>query len=302
MNTTTQPEVFPFYEKATSTFSYIVKDPTSSACAIIDSVLDFDYASGNISYESADQIIEHVRKYNLQVTYLIETHVHADHLSAAPYIQNALGGKIAISEHIFEVQQVFGKLFNEGTQFQRDGSQFDKLFSEDEEYEIGSLTCQAIHTPGHTPACMVHKIGGAAFVGDTIFMPDGGTARADFPGGSASTLYRSIQKILTLPDSTPLFICHDYQPNGRQLEYCTTVGEQKRHNIHVHTGISEEEFVAMRESRDQTLSMPKLIYPSLQTNMRAGHFPLPANNETVYLKVPISGLDKTLIEPNAKKA
>lgn len=295
MTTIIQPEVLPFYEENTNTFSYIVKDPDSNDCAIVDSVLDFDYASGSIGYESADEIIRCVQKKNLNVIYLIETHVHADHLSAAPYIQSIVGGKIGISKHIDTVQKTFGKLFNEGTEFQRDGTQFDVLFDDGETYQIGSLEGRAIHTPGHTPACMVHLIGDACFVGDTIFMPDGGTARADFPGGDARTLYRSIQKILAMPEETRLFMCHDYQPNGRELEYQTTVAEQKANNIHVRDGISEDEFVEMREARDKTLGMPRLIYPSLQTNMRAGHFPKPDTNETIYLKVPVSGLKQPLI-------
>jgi len=295
MTPTPQPEVLPFYDENSCTFSYIVKDPSTNDCAIVDSVLDFDYASGSIGYEGADQIIQCVQKKNLNVVYLIETHVHADHLSAAPYIQSIVGGKIGISKHIDAVQKTFGKLFNEGTEFQRNGAQFDVLFDDGETYQIGSLEGVAIHTPGHTPACMVHLIGDACFVGDTIFMPDGGTARADFPGGDARTLYRSIQKILAMPEETRLFMCHDYQPNGRELEYHTTVAEQKANNIHVHNDVSENEFVEMREARDETLGMPKLIYPSLQTNMRAGHFPKPDTNETTYLKVPISGLKQTLI-------
>lgn len=293
-----RPEISPFFEQGSSTFSYVVKDPESNACAIVDSVLDFDYASGQINFESADRIIEYVQKKNLEVVYLIETHVHADHLSAAPYIQSSLGGKIAISEKINIVQEEFGKLFNEGTEFQRDGSQFDVLFADAQTYKIGSLVGRAIHTPGHTPACMAHHIGDAVFVGDTLFMPDAGTARADFPGGDARTLYKSIQKILSLPDETRVFVCHDYRPNGRELEYQTTVGEQKKKNIHVHEGISEKDFVEMREARDRTLGMPKLIFPSLQTNMRAGHFPQPDQNQKVYLKVPISGLKPTLTQSN----
>lgn len=289
-----QPDVFPFFEEDSNTFSYIVKDPSSNDCAIVDSVLNFDYASGSIGYDSADEIIQCVQKRNLNVLYLIETHVHADHLSAAPYIQSIVGGKIAISKYIDTVQQTFGKVFNEGAGFKRDGSQFDVLFDDGERYKIGSVEGVAIHTPGHTPACMVHLIGDACFVGDTIFMPDGGTARADFPGGDARTLYRSIRKILSLPAQTRLFMCHDYQPNGRELEYQTTVAQQKAGNIHVHDGITEDNFVAMREARDATLGMPRLIYPSLQTNMRAGHFPAAETNETVYLKVPISGLKQPL--------
>ena len=291
-----KPEVTAFFEARTNTFSYVVKDPTSNACAVIDSVLDFDYPSGGVSYTSADQIIQHVQDHGLEVVYLIETHVHADHLSAAPYIQSVVGGKIAISKHIHEIQNTFGKLFNEGTEFQRDGSQFDFLFDEDQTYAIGSLKGKALHTPGHTPACMTHVIGDAAFIGDTLFMPDAGTARADFPGGDARVLFRSIGKVLSLPANTRLFMCHDYQPNGRELKYLTTVSEQRANNIHVKDGVTEDEFVAMREARDKTLGMPNLILPSLQTNMRAGHFPRPADNATVYLKVPVTGLKPNLIE------
>ncbi len=298
MNALKKPEVFPFFEKSSSTFSYIVRDPDSDACAIVDSVLDFDYASGQVSYDSADQIIACVKKRKLKVVYLIETHVHADHLSAAPYIQSILGGKIGISKEISVVQNEFGKLFNEGTEFERNGSQFDVLFADGQTYQIGALEGRAIHTPGHTPACMAHHIGDAVFVGDTLFMPDGGTARADFPGGDARILYRSIKKILSLPDETRLFVCHDYQPNGRELEYQTTVLKQKKENIHINEAISENEFVEMREKRDRTLGMPRLIFPSLQTNMRAGHFPQAERNEKVYLKVPISGLKAPLTQNN----
>lgn len=294
MKKANQPEILPFFDEGSNTFSYIAIDPETNECAIIDSVLDFDYASGNISYEGADQIIACVKKRKLIVKYLIETHVHADHLSAAPYIQDAVGGEIGISEKIHLVQDTFGKLFNEGTEFQRDGSQFDVLFTDGQTYQIGHLNCQAIHTPGHTPACMAHLIGDAVFVGDTLFMPDAGTARADFPGGDARTLYQSVQKILSLPDETRMFMCHDYRPNDRELAFQTTVAAQKRDNIHVHSGTSERDFVAMREARDKTLAMPRLIYPSLQTNMRAGHFPPADDNEKVYLKVPISGLKASL--------
>lgn len=290
MNKQLKPEVFPFFDKQTSTFSYIVKDPTSPACAVIDSVLNLDYNSGRTSYTSADEIIAHIRKNQLKLVWLIETHVHADHLSAAPYIQEKLGGKLGIGSHITTVQEVFGKVFNAGTEFARDGSQFDHLFQDGDDYEIGALTGKAIHTPGHTPACMTHLIGDAAFVGDTLFMPDGGTARADFPGGDARTLYRSIRKLLSLPGDTRLFMCHDYQPNGREVEYATTVTEERASNIHVHDGISEDAFVAMREARDATLDMPVLILPSLQVNMRAGHFPPAENNDIVYLKVPVNAL------------
>ena len=295
MTNTNQPEVLSFFEKSSSTFSYIVIDPNSKQCAVIDSVLDFDYASGQITYDSANQIIECIKERELELTLLLETYVHADHLSAAPYIQNQLGGKIGISEHIDAMQETFGKLFNEGTEFQRDGSQFDLLFKDGQTYQIGSLTGTAIHTPGHTPACMVHVIGDAAFVGDTLFMPDSGTARADFPGGDARILYKSIQKILAMSDETRLFMCHDYQPNGREPMNETTVKDQRENNIHVHNGVSEDDFVDMRESRDNTLGMPRLIYPALQTNMRAGHFPQPATNEMIYLKVPVSGLQQSLM-------
>lgn len=290
MNQQIKPDVFPFFDKQTSTFSYIVKDPTSSACAVIDSVLNLDYNAGRTSHTSADEIIEHIRKHQLQLVWLIETHVHADHLSAAPYIQEKLGGKLGIGSHITTVQDVFGKVFNAGTEFARDGSQFDHLFADGDSYEIGALTGKAIHTPGHTPACMTHLIGNAAFVGDTLFMPDGGTARADFPGGDARILYRSIRKLLSLPGDTRLFMCHDYQPDGREVEYVTTVADERAGNIHVHDGITEDEFVAMREARDATLDMPVLILPSLQVNMRAGHFPPAEDNNTVYLKVPVNAL------------
>jgi len=288
--TTVKPEVFTFYDKQTSTFSYVVKDPTSNACAVIDSVLNLDYNSGRTSHTSADEIIDHIRKNKLELQWQIETHVHADHLSAAPYIQEKLGGKLGIGSHITTVQNVFGSVFNAGPEFARDGSQFDHLFEDGETYRIGNLTGTAIHTPGHTPACMTHVIGDAAFVGDTLFMPDGGTARADFPGGDARVLYRSIKKLLALPGETRLFMCHDYQPDGREVEYETTVAAERANNIHVHDGISEDEFVAMREARDATLDMPVLILPSLQVNMRAGHFPPAEDNNITYLKVPIDAL------------
>jgi len=289
------PEVLAFFDKDSNTLSYIVIDPTSSACAIVDSVLDFDYASGRVGYESADKIIECINSKRLKVHYLLETHVHADHLSAAPYIQSVLGGKIAISKHIVDVQKVFGNTFNEGTAFERDGSQFDLLLDDGDRYQIGDLEGTALHTPGHTPACMTYLIGDSAFVGDTLFMPDGGTARADFPGGDARTLYQSIKKVLSIAPETKLYMCHDYPPNERELEYMTTVAEQNAFNIHIREGITENEFVDMRQARDETLGMPRLILPALQVNMRAGHFPEPEKNDTSYLKVPISGLKKTLI-------
>jgi len=296
-----KPDVFPFYHSDTNTFSYIVKDPDSNACAIIDSVLDFDYASGELTYRQADLISACVKKKALDVIFHIETHVHADHLSAAPYLQSLLGGKIAIGKHIVTVQDVFGRLFNEGAEFQHDGSQFDVLFEDNDEYAIGGLRGIALHTPGHTPACMTHLIGDAAFVGDTLFMPDAGTARADFPGGDARTLYRSIQRVLALPADTRLYMCHDYQPNGRKLEYLSTVAQHIENNVHVKRSITEDQFVSVREARDKTLGMPRLIFPSLQVNMRAGHFPPAESNETVYLKVPITGLKSPLMKNNTSK-
>lgn len=283
----TSPDVTAFFDKDTSTFSYVVKDPASNACAIIDSVMNLNYPSCTISFEGADDIIAFVKQNDLQVEWIIETHAHADHLSAAPYLQEKLGGKIGIGAKIKLVQKLFGKLFNAGTEFARDGSQFDRLFEDGDTYQIGGMTAHAIHTPGHTPACMTHVIGDAAFVGDTIFMPDGGTARADFPGGNASTLYQSIQTLLSLPDEMRLFMCHDY-PEDREVEYETTVRAERDHNIHVHTGISEADYVQMREKRDKTLEMPRLILPSLQVNMRAGHLPPEENNGMAYLKLPIN--------------
>ena len=277
-----------FFDEATNTVSYVVADPESAACAIVDSVLDFDYASGRTDTASADRIVDFVRGHGLTVEWLIETHVHADHLSAAPYLQEKLGGRIGIGDRITVVQDTFGKIFNEGTAFERDGSQFDRLFQDGDTYRIGSLSARAIHTPGHTPACMTHVVGDAAFVGDTLFMPDGGTARADFPGGDARELYRSTRKILALPPETRLFMCHDYGPNGREVRWETTVAEERAHNIHVHDGVSEDEFVALRTARDATLGMPRLIIPSIQVNMKAGELPEPEDNGTRYLKVPLN--------------
>jgi glyoxylase-like metal-dependent hydrolase (beta-lactamase superfamily II) len=285
-----KPEVKGFFDPATNTISYVVKDPGSNACAIVDSVMDIDYAAGRITYDHADEIIAHVRANGLTVEWLIETHVHADHLSAAPYIQRQLGGKIGIGRNITVVQDTFGKVFNEGTEFQRDGSQFDRLFDDGDTYRVGTMDCFAMHTPGHTPACMTHVMGDAAFVGDTLFMPDGGSARADFPGGDAGQLFDSIQKVLSLPDAMRLFMCHDYGPNGREIRWETTVGDEKAHNIHVGQGKTREEFVAMRTARDKTLAMPKLIIPSLQVNMRGGDLPPPDDEGKRFLKVPINGL------------
>ncbi len=286
---TLRPEVTGFFDPATNTISYVVRDPASDACAVIDSVMDIDYAAGRITYDHADEIIAFIRDNGWRLEWLIETHVHADHLSAAPYIQGKLGGKIGIGAGITVVQETFGKIFNEGTEFQRDGSQFDTLFEDGDRYRIGGMEAVAIHTPGHTPACMTHVIGDAAFVGDTLFMPDGGSARADFPGGDAGVLYDSIQKVLTLPEEMRLFMCHDYGPNGRDIRWETTVGEEKAHNIHVGAGATRESFIAFRTARDATLAMPKLIIPSLQVNMRAGEIPTDASGRPM-LKVPVNGL------------
>lgn len=289
VNMDVHPEVQAFFDEDTNTISYIVKDPGSNACAIIDSVMDIDYAAGRITYEQADALIAAVEAQGLSLEWIIETHVHADHLSAAPYIQQKLGGKIGIGAKIMVVQDTFGKVFNEGTEFQRDGSQFDALFEDGDTYMIGGMACFAIYTPGHTPACMVHVMGDAAFVGDTLFMPDGGSARADFPGGDAGALYDSIQKLLALPDEMRLFMCHDYGPNGRDIQWETTVAEEKAHNIHVGGGKTKEEFVKFRTERDAQLAMPRLIIPSLQVNMRAGAVPTDKDGKPM-LKVPVNTL------------
>ena len=283
------PEVHGFFDPATNTISYVVRDPASDACAVIDSVMDIDYAAGRITYGHADEIIAFITARGWRLDWLIETHVHADHLSAAPYIQGKLGGRIGIGENITLVQETFGKIFNEGTEFQRDGSQFDALFKDGDTYTIGTMQAVAIHTPGHTPACMTHVIGDAAFVGDTLFMPDGGSARADFPGGDAGQLYDSIQKVLALPDAMRLFMCHDYGPNGRDIAWETTVADEKAHNIHVGLGKTREDFIRFRTERDASLAMPKLIIPSLQVNMRAGEIPTDASGRPM-LKVPVNGL------------
>ena len=284
------PQVTAFFDEPTNTVSYVVKDPASRACAIVDSVLDYDAAAGRTKTDSADAIIAHVKEHGLEVVWLLETHVHADHLSAAPYLQKRVGGRIGIGENIRVVQDTFGKVFNAGTEFERDGSQFDQLFREQDRFEIGGLSGFVLHTPGHTPACLTYVIGDAAFVGDTLFMPDFGTARCDFPGGSAETLYDSIQKVLSLPDETRLFMCHDYKAPGRDhYAWETTVGEEKTRNIHI-AGKTKEEFVKMRTERDATLGMPKLIIPSIQVNMRAGRMPPPEDNGTTYLKVPLNVL------------
>ena len=282
------------FDRHTCTLSYLVMDVQTRHCALIDSVLDFDPKSGRSSTESADQLIARVRELDASVQWILETHVHADHVSAAAYLKEKLDTKIAIGSHITAVQKVFGHLFNESGSFARDGSQFDVLLEDGAHFSVGTLAARAIHTPGHTPACMtyVFEVGdeSVAFVGDTLFMPDYGTARCDFPGADARTLYQSIQKILTLPDSTRLFMCHDYQPNGRELQYMTTVAEQRAHNIHIRQGIDENQFVQMREARDATLDMPVLILPSVQINMRAGHLPEPEDNGVRYLKIPLNVL------------
>ena len=283
------PLVTHFFDEPTNTFSYIVQDPDSSVCAIIDSVLDFDYAAGRTDVRSADKIIEYVQSNDLSVEWVLETHVHADHLSAAPYLHERLGGKTGIGEKIAVVQEVFGKAFNAGTDFARDGSQFDRLFREGDVFQIGNLEACVLHTPGHTPACLTYIIGDAAFVGDTLFAPDAGTARCDFPGGDAHTLYRSIQKVLALPGETRIFLCHDYKAAGRdEFVHETTVAEQRSSNIHVGNDISEDDFVAFRSERDAKLGMPRLIIPSVQVNMRAGHLPPSEDNGQVYLKIPIN--------------
>ncbi|UWQ26237.1 MBL fold metallo-hydrolase [Leisingera aquaemixtae] len=283
------PAVKAFFDEATNTVSYVVREPEGTACAIIDSVLDFDHAAGRTSTASADAIIAWVKAEGLRVEWILESHVHADHLSAAPYLQEQLGGKIGIGDRITVVQDTFGKIFNEGTEFQRDGSQFDQLFREGDRFMIGQLRGEVLHTPGHTPACLTYVIGDAAFVGDTLFMPDFGTARCDFPGGSSADLYNSIQKILALPDETRIFVGHDYKAPGRDdYAWETTVGEQKALNVHVGEGRSIEEFVQMRDARDATLGMPRLILPSLQVNMRAGQMPEPDEQGDVFLKIPVN--------------
>jgi glyoxylase-like metal-dependent hydrolase (beta-lactamase superfamily II) len=285
------PHVTAFFDDATNTISYLVSEPHGRSAAIVDSVLDFDYASGRTDTRSADSIIAHVQREGLVVEWILETHVHADHLSAAPYLQERLGGMIGIGEKITVVQDVFGKVFNEGTEFRRDGSQFDRLFRDGDSFHVGQMRGDVMHTPGHTPACLTYVIGDAAFVGDTLFMPDFGTARCDFPGGSAEAMYDSVQRILSLPDETRIFVCHDYKAPGRDVfAWETTVGEQKAKNVHVGGGKSREAFVAMRTARDATLGMPKLIVPSLQVNMRAGHMPPAEDDGTVFLKVPVNRL------------
>lgn len=284
-----KPIVTHFFDEPTNTYSYVVQDPNSSHCAIIDSVLDFDYAAGRTSTASAENILKFVSDNALTVDWILETHVHADHLSAAPFLKEHTGGQLGIGEHIKTVQETFGKAFNEGTEFERDGSQFDHLFADGDTFSIGELQAKVLHTPGHTPACLTYVIGDAAFVGDTLFMPDYGTARCDFPGGDARTLYRSIQKVFALPDETRLFMCHDYKAPGRdEYAFETTVAEEKQNNVHVGGSTSEDAFVKMRTERDATLNMPRLILPSVQINMRAGHFPEPEDNGQRFLKLPLN--------------
>ena len=283
--------VEPFFDPATFTYSYVVSDPETRQCAVIDSVLDYDPASGRTSHATAQRLVDYVREQDLKVQWLLETHVHADHLSAAPYLKQQLGGRMAIGDRITVVQNTFGKLFNAGTEFATDGRQFDHLFQDEETFQVGNVPARAIHTPGHTPACMTYVIGDAAFVGDTLFMPDYGTARCDFPGGDARTLYHSIQKLFALPGETRVFMCHDYKAPGRdEFLYETTIVAEREHNVHVHSGISEQQFVDMRTARDATLAMPTLILPSVQINMRGGELPAPESNGTRYLKIPLDVL------------
>ncbi len=289
VNMDVTPEVKGFFDAATNTISYVVRDPSSTSCAIIDSVMDIDYAAGRITHDHADALIAFIQAQGLTLDWIIETHVHADHLSAAPYIQDQIGGQIGVGAGIVEIQETFGKIFNEGTEFQRDGSQFDQLFEDADTYRVGNMECFAMFTPGHTPACMVHVMGDAAFVGDTLFMPDGGSARADFPGGDAGELYDSIQKVLSMPDEMRLFMCHDYGPGGRDIAWETSVAEEKANNIHVGGNKTREEFIKFRTERDAQLAMPKLIIPSLQVNMRAGEVPKDDQGNPV-LKVPVNGL------------
>lgn len=285
------PQIKAFFDEPTFTVTYVVHDPESLRAAIVDSVLDYDPASGRTSFSAADAVLGYVKEKGLSVDWHLETHAHADHLSAAPYLQQKLGGKIAIGEHIVTVQQTFGKLFNAGTDFERDGSDFDHLWKDGDRFRIGNLDVTVLHVPGHTPACIAYVIGDAVFVGDTMFMPDYGTARADFPGGDARTLYHSAMRLLSLPPETRLFMCHDYLPEGRKdYVWETTVEAERKANVHIHEGVSEDEFVAMREARDKTLAMPRLILPSVQVNMRAGHLPPAEDNGVTYLKIPVNAV------------
>lgn len=290
----TRLHVESLFDESTSTFSHVVLDRSTHVCAIVDSVLDYDAAAGRTSTAGADRLVERVRALGATVQWLLETHVHADHLSAAPYLQQTLGGQIAIGAHITTVQQTFGALFNADASFARDGSQFDRLFADGDRFEIGTLPVTAWHTPGHTPACLTYVVedgdARAAFVGDTLFMPDYGTARCDFPGGDAAALYRSVRRVLALPAHTQLFLCHDYAPDARPVQHVTTVAQQRAGNVHIHDGISEADFVAMRRARDATLKMPALILPAVQVNMRAGRLPPAESNGIRYLKIPLDAL------------
>ena len=282
------PEVVPFFDEPTNTLSYVVKAPGSRQCVVVDPVLDLDYPSGSVHFTGARRIVDYIRSHDLELVWILETHVHADHLSSAAYLKQALGGTVAIGSQITVVQEIFGEVFAAGPGFAVDGSQFDRLLADGDSIEFGGLVGRALHTPGHTPACMTYVLGDAVFVGDTLFMPDGGTARVDFPGGDAATLYQSIQRILAMPPDTRIFVCHDYLPNGRELEYETSVEQQLQSNIHVHTGIDVAEFTAMREARDATLGMPTLILPSLQVNMRGGHFPPAGGDGRTFLNLPVN--------------
>ncbi|APX65962.1 MBL fold metallo-hydrolase [Sphingomonas sp. gentR] len=285
------PQIKAFFDEPTFTVTYVVHDPESLRAAIVDSVLDYDPASGRTSFSAAEAVLAYVKEKGLSVDWHLETHAHADHLSAAPYLQQKIGGKIAIGEHIVIVQETFGKLFNAGTDFERDGSDFDRLWKDGDRFRIGNLDVAVLHVPGHTPACIAYVIGDAVFVGDTMFMPDYGTARADFPGGDARTLYQSAMRLLSLPPETRLFMCHDYLPEGRKdYVWETTVEAERKANVHIHEGVSEDEFVAMREARDKTLAMPRLILPSVQVNMRAGHLPPAEDNGVIYLKIPVNAV------------
>ena len=290
-NNELRPVVRTFFDQATFTASHVVHDPSTKSAAIIDSVLDYDPASGRTSFSSAQNIVSYVKENDLHVEWQLETHAHADHLSAAPWLQEQLGGKLGIGAQIITVQEVFGKIFNADTRFARDGSQFDKLFHDGDQFRIGNLNVTVLHVPGHTPADMAFVIGDAAFIGDTLFMPDYGTARADFPGGNATTLFRSIRRLLSLPGKTRVFLCHDYKAEGRdQFAWETTIETERAHNIHVHDGITEENFVKMRTNRDATLNLPTLIMPSVQVNIRGGHMPEPDDNGTSYIKIPVNKL------------
>jgi glyoxylase-like metal-dependent hydrolase (beta-lactamase superfamily II) len=287
-------QVEAFFDAATSTFTYLVLDPASRSCALVDSVLDYDPKSGRISAANAERLLTRVAELGATVQWILETHIHADHLSAAHWIKQRVGGRVGIGRRIVDVQRVFGQLFNAGPEFIADGSQFDHLFDDGETFAIGTLGATALHTPGHTPGCMTFVVPGAthtaAFIGDTLFMPDYGSARCDFPGGDAAALYRSIRRVLSLPADTVLYLCHDYAPAGRQACFMTTVAEQRAANIHAHDGVTEDEFVAMRNARDATLAKPQLLLPSVQVNMRGGALPEPEGNGMRYLKIPLDAL------------